>query len=130
MRTGLGAADALAAAWPGLPAVAGSGLGATLAALRHRIRDGGSGGTLYRSLQARFLHDAAALLGAAQLGRAALVCDDLADAWRAFAAATDDDDADRAHTVAGAWLERIRTLEHRHVEALELHLGMTGAAAA
>nr|MBA3748228.1 hypothetical protein [Solirubrobacterales bacterium] len=52
----------------------------------------------------------------------ALVCDDLADAWRAFAAATGDDSPKRAHGVAGAWLERIRTLEHRHVEALELHL--------
>jgi len=130
MRAGLAAVDALAATWPGLPELAGGRLAATMAALSFRIRGGGSGGALYRSLQARFLHDAAALLGSPRLGHAALVCDDLADAWRAFAAATDDDDADRAHTVAGAWLERIRTLEHRHVEALELHLGMTGAAAA
>ena len=130
VRSGLEAIDALAACWPELPQTAGARLGQTLAGLGFRVRDGGTGGALYRSLQARFLHDAAALLGAAQLGRAALVCDDLADAWRAFAAATDDDDAERAHTVAGAWLERIRTLEHRHVEALELHLGMTGAAAA
>ena len=40
-----------------------------------------------------------------------------------------DDDPERAHTVAGAWLERIRTLEHRHVDALELHLAMSAAAA-
>jgi hypothetical protein len=47
--------------------------------------------------------------------------------WRAFATATDDDDADRAHRVAGPLIERARELEHRHVEALEAHLGMRGA---
>ena len=85
VRAGLAAADALAAAWPRLPDAAGPRLGATLAALRFRIRDGGTGGALYRSLQARFLHEAAALLGSPELGHAALVCDDLADAWRALA---------------------------------------------
>jgi len=129
-RKGLAAIDALAAAWPWLPASAGPRLAEMFAALGFRVRDGSSGGTLYRSLQARFEHDAAALLGSAQLGRAALVCDDLADAWRAFAAALDDEDAARAHTVAQPWLERIRTLEHRHVEALEEHLGMRSAALA
>ena len=28
-----------------------------------------------------------------------------------------------AHRVAGAWVHRVRDLEHRHVEALEAHLG-------
>jgi hypothetical protein len=129
VRSGLAAIDALAAHWPELPRLAGPLLAQTLANLAARVRDGGTGGALYRSLQARFEHDAAALLGSAQLGRAALVCDDLADAWRAFAAAVQDDDPERAHTVAHAWLERIRTLEHRHVDALELHLAMSAAAA-
>jgi hypothetical protein len=130
VRSGLAGIDELAAQWHELPRLAGPLLGKTLAGLCCRVREGGTGGALYRSLQARFEHDAAALLGSAQLGRAALVCDDLADAWRAFAAAAaDDDDAERAHTVAGAWLERIRTLEHRHVDALELHLAMSAAAA-
>jgi len=128
VRSGLAGIDALAATWAELPRLAGPRLGETLCGLCFRVRDGGTGGALYRSLQARFLHDAAALLGSAQLGRAALVCDDLADAWRAFAAAAEDDDHERAHTAAGAWLERIRTLEHRHVEALELHLVMSAAA--
>jgi hypothetical protein len=122
VRSGLAGIDALATAWPQLPRLAGAGLGQTLAGLRFRVSDGGTGGALYRSLQARFLHDAAGLLGSAQLGRAALVCDDLADAWRAFATAAEDDDARRAHKVAGIWLDRVRTLEHRHVEALERHL--------
>jgi hypothetical protein len=121
MRTGLAAADALAAAWRGLPDVAGGSLGATLAALRWRIR-GGTGGALYRSLQARFLHDAAALLGSPQLGQAALVCDDLADTWRTLAAAIDSEDARLAHRVGEPWVQRIRSLEHRHVELLEEHL--------
>jgi hypothetical protein len=124
VRTGLAAADALAAAWPGLPAVAGDGLGTTLAALRHRIRDGGSGGALYRSLQARFLHDAAALLGSPQLGRAALACDDLADSWRTLAAALEGEDAALAHRAADPWIGRIRALEQQHVAALEEHLRM------
>ena len=68
VRSGLAAIDALADAWPQLPELAGPRLGETLAALRFRIRDGGTGGALYRSLQARFEHDAAALLGSAQLG--------------------------------------------------------------
>jgi hypothetical protein len=122
VRTGLTAADALAAAWPGLPELAGKHLASTFDALRFRIRDGGTGGALYRSLQARFLHEAAALLGSPQLSHAALVCDDLADAWRTLAAVIDDDDADLAHRVAGPWVQRIRTLEHEHVEALEAHL--------
>jgi hypothetical protein len=122
VRGGLAGIDALAAAWPQLPRLAGARLSQTLTSLRSRVRDGGTGGALYRSLQARFEHDAAALLGSAELGRAALVCDDLSDAWRAFAAATDDDDHRRAHETAGAWLARIRSLEHRHVEALELYL--------
>jgi hypothetical protein len=122
VRTGLAAADALAAAWPGLPGVAGGRLGPTLAAVRSRVRDGGTGGALYRSLQARFLHDAAALLGSPQLGHAALTCDDLADTWRTFAAAIDSEDPELAHRVGEPWVQRIRWLEHEHVRALEEHL--------
>ena len=130
VRAGLAAADALADAWPGLPEAAGPRLAVTLAALRFRIRDGGTGGALYRSLQARFLHEAAALLGSTQLGQAALVCDDLADAWRALAGAIDGDDAVFAHRVSGPWVQRIRSLEHQHVEALEEHLSTHRAIAA
>ena len=129
-RTGLAAAHALDSAWPRLTEMAGGRLGATLAALRFRIRDGGTGGTLYRSLHARFLHDAAALLGAPQLGHAALVCDDLADAWRALAATLDSEDAEHARRVAEPWVRRISTLEHAHVEALEAHLRLHRALAA
>jgi hypothetical protein len=121
---GLQAIDALAAAWPRLPLLAGPRLGQTLAALRFRVLDGGCDGALFRCLQARFEHEAAALLGSAKLGRAALLCDDLADAWRSFGAAIGDADATRAHEVAAPWLDRIRTLEHRHVDALETELGL------
>ena len=126
---GLAAIDALAAAWPRLPQLAGPRLAQTLQTLRYRIREGGTGGAMYRSLQARFEHDAAALLGSAQLGRAALVCDDLADAWRAFAAFADEDPV-RAHASSLPWLQRVRELEHRHVEALAAHLGMAPATVA
>jgi Domain of unknown function (DUF4872)/Butirosin biosynthesis protein H, N-terminal len=130
VRAGLAAADALAEAWPRLPEAAGPRLGLTLEALRFRLRDGGTGGALYRSLQARFLHEAAALLGSSHLGHAALVCDDLADAWRALAAAIDGDDPAFAHRVSSPWVQRIRSLEHQHVEALEKHLGVHRAVAA
>ncbi|HTN24639.1 MAG TPA: BtrH N-terminal domain-containing protein [Solirubrobacteraceae bacterium] len=130
VRSGLGAIDAVAAAWPALPAMTGERLGQTLGALRFRIRDGGAGGALYRSLQARFLHDAAALLGSARLGQAALVCDDLSDAWRALAGALDIEDADVAHQVAAPWVRRVQRLEHRHVEALEAQLRARRASAA
>jgi hypothetical protein len=130
VRAGLAAADALAEAWPSLPDAAGPRLAVTLEALRFRIRDGGSGGALYRSLQARFLHEAAALLGSPQLGQAALVCDDLADAWRALAGAIDGDDPVFAHRVSGPWVQRISALEHQHVEALEEHLSAHRAIAA
>ena len=122
VRAGLAAADGLAAAWGTLPALSGDRLGITLSALRARISAGGTGGALYRSLQARFLHDAAALLGSPELSRAALVCDDLADAWRTLAGAIGDEDASRAHRVGEPWVSRIRALEHEHVEALEAHL--------
>lgn len=123
VRSGLAGIDALADGWSQLPEMTGPRLGETLAAMRFRIRDGGgTGAALYRSLQARFLHEAAELLGAPQLSRAALVCDDLSDAWRAFAGATDDRDATHAHRAAQAPIQRVQALEHRHVEVLEAHL--------
>ncbi|MEA2241253.1 MAG: hypothetical protein QOD24_809 [Solirubrobacteraceae bacterium] len=129
-HSGLDAIDAVVATWPRLPEMTGDRLGQTLAALRFRIRDGGSGGALYRSLQARFLHDAAALLGSSRLSQAALACDDLADAWRAVASALDISDAQVAHEVAAPWLRRVQTLEHRHVAMLEAQLRVRRASAA
>ena len=130
-HSGLQAIDAIVDVWPRLAEMPGDRLGHTLGALRFRIRDDGTGGALYRSLQARFLHDAAALLGSAGLGRAALVCDDLADAWRGLAGALDlaDAGAGAAHRAAAPWLRRVQAFEHRHVEALEAHLRMRRAGA-
>ncbi|MDX6690031.1 MAG: hypothetical protein QOG15_1488 [Solirubrobacteraceae bacterium] len=122
VHSGLAGADAIADTWPLLPGLAGDRLGETLAAIRFRIRDAGTRGALYRSLQARFLHDAAALLGSDRLGRAALICDDLADTWRAIASATEGEDAELAHRVAAPWVRRARSLEHAHVEVLAGHL--------
>jgi hypothetical protein len=122
VRGGLEAIDAVASTWDGLAEMTGDRLGHTLRALRLRICDGGAGDALYRSLQARFLHDAAALLGSEPLSRAALVCDDLADAWRALASSLGSEDATIAHMTAAPWLRRVRALEHRHVEIVEEHL--------
>jgi hypothetical protein len=130
MCSGLDAINAVAAAWPSLPAMTGDRMGQTLGQLRFRIRDGGTGGALFRSLQARFLHDAASLLGSTRLSQAALICDDLADAWRALAGALDIEDAGVAHQVAAPWIRRVQSLEHRHVEALEAQLRSRRTAAA
>jgi hypothetical protein len=127
--SGLTACDALIGAWSQLAELDDAALGETLAALRFRVREGGTGGALYRSLQARFEHDAAALLHSTPLGRAALTCDDLADAWRVFATATEHAGPRVALELATPHLERIRTLEHAHVAALEVHLhGRRGSA--
>jgi uncharacterized protein DUF4872/butirosin biosynthesis protein H-like len=128
-HSGLDAVDAVVDTWPRLPEITGDRLGQTLGVLRFRIREGGTGGALYRSLQARFLHDAAALLGSSGLGQAALVCDDLADAWRGLAGSLDISDARAAHRAAVPWLRRVQEFEHRHVEALEAHLRMRRASA-
>lgn len=130
IRCGLDAVDAFSDAWARLPESTGERLGQNLGALRHRIREGGSGGALYRSLQARFLHDAAALLGSGRLSQAALRCDDLVDAWRALGGALELGDAVAAHRAATPWVQRVRALEHRHVEALESHLRVRRAPAA
>lgn len=119
LHIGLAAADILAHAWPELPELAGDLLGETLQAVARRIADPSTGGTLHRSQQTRFEHDAAAMLGRKSLSAAALTCDDLADAWRSLGGALADPDARRAHTVAEPWVRRVRDLEHRHVEALE-----------
>lgn len=128
VRGGLAAIDLLAFIWPRLPELANGRLAQTLSALHERIRDS-TGGALYRSLQARFEHEAAALLRSPRLGQAAVICDDVADAWRAFAAALDDDAA-RAHALSRTRLDRVRSLEHRHVKALEAHLSARGHAPA
>ncbi len=120
--SGLTAFDALLPAWSALEGLDDGALRATLGALRFRVREGGTGGALLRSLQARFEHDASALLGSAKLGHAALVCDDLADAWRIFAAATEHAKPRVAHELATPCLDRIRALEHDHVAALEAYL--------
>jgi hypothetical protein len=127
--SGLTAFDALIPAWSQLAELDDAALGETLAALRFRVREGGTGGALYRSLQARFEHDAAALLHSTSLGRAALTCDDLADAWRVFATVTEHAGPRVAHELATPCLQRIRVLEHDHVAALEVHLrGRHGSA--
>ena len=68
----------------------------------------GTGGAMFRSLQAQFLRESSELLGDARIGASADVYEELADAWLALAdtAQAGDHEAGRAHVDAIVRLER------------------------
>jgi Butirosin biosynthesis protein H, N-terminal/Domain of unknown function (DUF4872) len=72
--------------YPRWPELFGDKLGAALRGLRVFIVKAGTGGALFRSLHAEFLHDAAALLGEPGLADAGRVYDELAATYVALAA--------------------------------------------
>lgn len=83
----------------------------------------GTGGAMFRSLQADFLSDAARLLGDRDLAAAADVYGELAAEWRALAEAVAGPDAPEAPATARAaglpHVEAIARLEAAGVEAME-----------
>ncbi len=112
---GLAGVDRLAAAYPGWPEQLGDALPGALGALRVFIVKAGTGGAMFRSLHAEFLHDASVLLGDAALGEAGELYDELAAAWRALAdcAGARDHDGGLTHVT------RIAALEHEGVGAMQ-----------
>lgn len=113
---GLDGVDAFAAAYPQWPRRFGARLDAALRGLRVFVVKAGTGGALFRSLHARFLHDSAALLGDDRLAEAGAVYDELAGEWVALAQIED-------HADGLARVERIAALETAGVEAMEAVLG-------
>lgn len=112
---GLGGIDRLAAAYPEWPSELGEALPAALGALRVFIVKAGTGGAMFRSLHAEFLHDSGALLGAPSLTGAAVIYDELAEAWRQLAGCA----GGRDHQAGIEHVTRVAELEHRGVDAMQ-----------
>lgn len=84
-HTGLAGVDAFTASYPEWPQRFGDNVGPALAGLGLLIVKAGTGGAMFRSLQAGFLHDAAALLADERLTTAGDAYDRLAADWVALA---------------------------------------------
>jgi hypothetical protein len=112
---GLPGVDGFAASYPAWPERLGDQLDAALSGLRVFIVKAGTGGAMFRSLHAEFLHDMADLLGDGALADAAAVYDELSATWVELAGC-----AERRDHAAGAGLvARIAELEHSGVEAMD-----------
>jgi hypothetical protein len=113
--TGLEGVDAFCTAYPQWPERFGDELETALDLLSALIVKAGTGGALFRSLQAEFLHDSAALLEQPVLAAAAGAYDQLAAAWVELAGVA------RAHEHAAglSLVSRIATLEHDATDALQ-----------
>jgi len=103
-------------------------LGSAMAALRVFIVKAGTGGAMFRSLEAEFLADAAALLGDPGLRHAATQCRVLSEAWRELAGHAGGDDSRAAHAAGRASVERIFAYEEMLVRTLERWLETAAAA--
>jgi len=83
--TGLHGVEALEQAYAEWPRAFGDSLPDVLKALRVFIVKAGTGGAMFRSLHAGFLHDTAALLDDRELERMARLYDELAATWAGLA---------------------------------------------
>jgi hypothetical protein len=121
---GLEGVDDFAASYPTWPERFGpDGLDRALSGLRVFIVKAGTGGAMFRSLHARFLHDMADLLGDEPLRSAARIYDDLAATWIELAGCAER----RDHDAGIPLVARVAELEHAGVRAmaaaLPLHAG-------
>jgi hypothetical protein len=90
----------------------------------------GTGGAMFRSLQAGFLRESADLLGDARLGHAAGVYEELAGEWVALAGAAAtarDGDPAAAHEAGRPHMDAIARLERDGAEAMARSVGATAA---
>lgn len=118
---GLQGVDRFAATYARWPETHGEDLQAVLKSLRVFIVKAGTGGAMFRSLHARFLHDFGELLGDARLSTAAETYRDLAAAWGALADTAANDD----HRGGLPAVAAIAALEHRGVAEMEQWLAVT-----
>ncbi|MDQ6914270.1 MAG: BtrH N-terminal domain-containing protein [Actinomycetota bacterium] len=113
---GLAGVASFAAGFAGWPERFGEQLDAALRGLRVFVVKAGTGGALFRSLHAGFLHDAGALLDDDRLRAAGALYDELAGAWVAAAEAG-------SHAAAAPHVTRAAELEAAGVAAMEAWLG-------
>ena len=104
------------ASWRGLP---DEPLQALLYRVWFCVAIAGTGGALFRSLQAEFLDHAAALLHDDALRRAAALYHELADAWRALADTARGTSPAESHRRGRFALARVQALELEGVELIE-----------
>jgi hypothetical protein len=90
--TGLTGVEQFATAYPAWPDTLADDLAPALRTLGVLILKAGTGGAMFRSLHATFLHDMAAMLDDAMLLDAARTYDEAADAWAALGASAKADD--------------------------------------
>ncbi len=125
--TGLDGVARFAAGFPDWPRRYGERLPAALSALSVFVVKAGTGGALFRSLQAEFLGEAARLLDDERLEAAAEAYRELAGHWVAVAAAASrPGDAAERHAAAAVEVARTPALEEAGVEAMERWLQAAG----
>lgn len=120
--TGLAGLETFAAAYAAWPQTFGDGLPDALKGLWVFIVKAGTGGAMFRSLHARFLHDLAAVLEDPALAEAGAVYDDLAAAWVRLSACAGEGE----HAAGLEHVAEIMRLEHAGVEAMESWLAAAG----
>jgi hypothetical protein len=111
----------LAESYPHWPERYGDRLAAAMGGLWVFIVKAGTGGAMFRSLQAGFLRESAELLGDARVGAAASVYEGLAGEWAALAdaaAGARDGDAPAAHAGGLPHIEAIARLEREGAGAM------------
>ena len=120
---GLDGVAAFAASYPSWPEIFAGKLEAALAGLRIFIVKAGTGGAMFRSLQAQFLGEAAELLEDEDLRAAGDLYLALSRAWERLAQAAAHDDSRLGFELGMPEVEEIAALERRGVEAMERWLG-------
>jgi hypothetical protein len=113
--SGLQGVDGFAASYSTWPDRFGEQLEAALGGLRVFIVKAGTGGAMFRSLHAEFLHDIGELLDDDRIRDAAATYDELVETWVALAACA----TERDHGAGLPLVARIAELEHAGVAAME-----------
>lgn len=122
--TGLRGVERFATAYPAWPQTFGDGVVGAMEGLAVFIVKAGTGGAMFRSLHARFLHDMGDLLGGPDLLRAARIYDELTATWVALADAASGGD----HSGGLEPASMLPGLERSGVAAMQRWLAGLGAA--
>ncbi len=115
---GLAGVESFACSYPSWPQRFGDRLATALRSLGVFIVRAGTGGAMFRSLHAKFLAEAAALLDERPLAVAAELYRELAASWVALAEATSCEDPRAGHAAGLPLVERIARLEQAGVTAI------------